>query len=172
MWQRSKEVLSCYTQSAILMKKKRIRLLIESNIQVDNGYVFPKDLRLSYIISPLELVLMHEDSGKIFLCQKIMINIVQFFSLSFEFKLISFVDQWWRCCFFLINLIILENNWVFFFNFLLYHDSIWRFNFKRYEIYKAYYIENNEIWLKWRNGTLKFHALKDLSIQFYFSFGI
>ena len=48
------------------MKKKRIRLLIESNIQVDNGYVFPKDLRLSYIISPLELVLMHEDSGKIF----------------------------------------------------------------------------------------------------------
>lgn len=48
------------------MKKKRIRLLIESNIQVDNGYVFPKDLRLSYIISPLELVLMHEDSGKNF----------------------------------------------------------------------------------------------------------
>ena len=49
-----------------LDEKKRIRLLIESNIQVDNGYVFPKDLRLSYIISPLELVLMHEDSGKNF----------------------------------------------------------------------------------------------------------
>ena len=76
-----------------LDEKKRIRLLIESNIQVDNGYVFPKDLRLSYIISPLELVLMHEDSGKIFICQKIIINIVHFFSSSFEFKLISFVDQ-------------------------------------------------------------------------------
>lgn len=47
-------------------KKKRIRLLIESNIQVDNGYVSPKDLRLSYIISPLDLVLMQEDSGKNF----------------------------------------------------------------------------------------------------------